>query len=68
MCTLNHSIKSFLIANNRNDHAYIHIVEDYEKTMEIIAAHNERRLKFDLATDLTIRKVREVHARYKSFH
>ena len=39
-----------------------------EKTMEIIEAHHERRLKFDLATDCTIRKVSEVHARCKLFH
>ena len=42
--------------------------KDYEKTMEMIEAHHDRQSNIDLATDFTIRKVSEVHARCKSFH
>ena len=65
---VNHCIRASLIAETYNCHLYIVIANECEKTMEIIEAHHERRLKFDLATDFTIRKVREMHARYKSFH
>ena len=65
---VNHSIRSVLIAETYNEYPYMVRANECEKTMEIIEAQHERRLKFDLATDFTIPKVREVHARYKSFH